>query len=129
MNFLKGRMKTGADASTVSLGDNGSSIELPLSGKIASASTADVVLGVRPEHIGRAVESCAPEGYVRIRSTVELVQPTGSRSYATCRLAGQTVLAELQAHDLGRVGEPINLDINLSRAVLFDSASGKALQR
>jgi len=127
MNFLKGRLEGEAGGTVVRLNGAGPIVDLPLPHARAPMSGADIVLGVRPEHIGRAAHSAPAQGYARIDSTVELVQPTGSRSYATCRLAGQPVLAELPAHDASRVGEPIRLDINLSRAVLFDSQSGKAL--
>ncbi|HLH47966.1 MAG TPA: TOBE domain-containing protein, partial [Roseiarcus sp.] len=127
MNFLKGKLECGAGAAAVRLNGAGPPVDLPLPHARASLSGADVVLGVRPEHVGRAAQSAPAQGYARIDSTVELVQPTGSRSYATCRLAGQPVLAELPSQDASRVGEPIRLDINLSRAVLFDSQSGKAL--
>ena len=42
---------------------------------------------------------------MRYDATIELIQPTGSRSYATFRLAGAPVMAELQAHDVSRPGE------------------------
>ena len=64
---------------------------------------------------------------VRVEATIELIQPTGSRSYATFRLAGQAVVAELQAHDVSRPGERISVAINLWRAALFDPATRKAL--
>jgi hypothetical protein len=37
-------------------------------------------------------------------------------------------MAELQAHDIRRAGEPIQIDINLKSAVLFDPGTGNALQ-
>ena len=36
------------------------------------------------------------------RRTVDLVQPTGSRTYATFQLGGAEVVAELQAHDVSQ---------------------------
>jgi multiple sugar transport system ATP-binding protein len=89
---------------------------------------AEVILGFRPEHAGRANASPRADGHARIESRIELVQPTGPRSYATFSLAGQPAMAELQAHDAGRAGEPIHVDINLRSAVLFDPGTGKALQ-
>jgi len=55
------------------------------------------------------------------------VQPTGSRSYASFRLAGQPVLSELQAHDVSGPGERITIDLNLPRAAVFDPETGRAL--
>jgi multiple sugar transport system ATP-binding protein len=67
------------------------------------------------------------EGFVRTEAMIELIQPTGSRSYATFRLGGEPVVAELQAHDVSRPGEKIAIDINLRRASLFDARSERAI--
>jgi multiple sugar transport system ATP-binding protein len=67
------------------------------------------------------------EGVARTEATIELIQPTGSRSYATFRLGGEPVMAELQAHDVSRPGEKIAIDINLRRASLFDARSERAI--
>ena len=86
-----------------------------------------MVLGFRPEHVGRATADPLVDGQARVESEIELVQPTGSRSYATFRLGGQPAIAELQTQDVSRAGERIQFDINLRRAVLFDADTGTAL--
>jgi multiple sugar transport system ATP-binding protein len=85
-----------------------------------------VLLGLRPEHVTRA-QGSPREGFVRTEAMIELIQPTGSRSYATFRLGGEPVVAELQAHDVSRPGEKIAIDINLRRASLFDARSERAI--
>ena len=55
------------------------------------------------------------------------MRPAGSRVYATFRLAGSPVLAELMVHDVTRVGQRVPIDINLKRASIFDAATEKAL--
>ena len=127
MNFLRGKLALGAEGAAVRFGEGGPNVPLPAGRARTAANGADVVLGLRPEHVGRAAAGSAPDGYARVEATIELVQPTGSRSYATFRLAGQPVMAELQAHDVSRAGEQIRVDLNLRRAALFDFASGKAL--
>ncbi len=52
--------------------------------------------------------------------TVELVQPTGSRTYITFPLGGVPTVAELDAHDVQRPGEQIDLDVDMNRAILID---------
>jgi multiple sugar transport system ATP-binding protein len=89
---------------------------------------AQVILGFRPEHVHRATSAPLADGHVRLGSKIELIQPTGSRSYATFKLGGQQAIAELRAHDANRVGEAIEIDVDLTRAVLFDAATGKALR-
>ena len=127
MNFLNGHIERKGDAVFVRLGDGGPSFALPRGRNPTSANGAKVVLGLRPEHLGRASSGAAGEGAARVEAIIELVQPTGSRSYATFSLGGQPVMAELQAHDVSRPGERIAVDINMRRAALFDPASGRAL--
>jgi multiple sugar transport system ATP-binding protein len=127
MNFLSGRLRREADGARVDLGEGGPRLALPPGRDPKAADGANVVLGLRPEHIERVAAGPPGEGRVRVEATIELIQPTGSRSYATFRLAGQPVVAELQAHDVGRAGEKISVAVNLSRAALFDPTTGKAL--
>ena len=82
---------------------------------------------VRPEHMGRAHGPAPAPGTTRIDATIELLQPTGSRTFATFRLGPTPVLAELPAHDAGSVGETIPIDIHLNRCSLFDRDDGTAL--
>jgi multiple sugar transport system ATP-binding protein len=127
MNFVKGRLERTVDGAAVKLGDGGPILTLPRRSPPPGADGADVILGFRPEHVGRATADALAQGHARIVSTIELVQPTGSRSYATFRIGGQPAMAELQAHDVGRAGEPIKVDINLRSAVLFDPRTERAL--
>ena len=128
MNFIRGRFENGAGAGQIKFGDTGPALTLPKGRTPNVANGAEIILGFRPEHVGRATGAPPAEGYGRIDSTIELVQPTGSRSYATFRLGGQQAIAELPAHDVGQAGEPIHIDVNLRSAVLFDPATGKALR-
>jgi multiple sugar transport system ATP-binding protein len=128
MNFVSGTLERTADAAFVKLGDAGPSLALPSGRAGGAGDSVEVILGFRPEHVGRSTASAPAEGHARVESKIELVQPTGSRSYATFSLAGQPAMAELQAHDAGRAGEPIHVDINLRSAVLFDPRTGKAFQ-
>jgi multiple sugar transport system ATP-binding protein len=129
MNFLRGRIVQSGDNAAVRLGEGDTTLALPPGrGRPPSVSGgADVIVGLRPEHARRGVGAEPAPGAVRIEATIELVQPTGSRSYATFRLAGQPLLAELQAHDVSRPGECIPIDLDLRRAAIFDPQSGNAL--
>ncbi|QEX24370.1 sugar ABC transporter ATP-binding protein [Hypericibacter adhaerens] len=128
MNFLSGRLVNGGGSQAVRLGD-GTTLPLPAGrwNRLAAAPDSEIILGLRPEHMSRAQGGAVPPGAVRIGATVELVQPTGSRSYATLGLGGQPVVAELQAHDVSRPEETLELQIDLNRASLFDAKTEKAL--
>jgi multiple sugar transport system ATP-binding protein len=127
MSFLPGRLIRSDSGNQIQLGENGPALPLPRGRQLNGAADGSaVLLGLRPEHMVRSHGSPA-EGTVRYDATIELVQPTGSRSYATFRLGGKPVMAELQAHDVSRAGEKIPIDINLMRASLFDAASENAI--
>ena len=84
--------------------------------------TGEAVLGVRPEHLARQGES-APDALTgRIDVTIDLVQPTGTRTYAQFRIGEVEVTAELPAHSVERPGERVGLAVDMTRASLFDSA-------
>jgi multiple sugar transport system ATP-binding protein len=128
MNFLRGRIVRSADSAALRFDGEDTPLLLPSGRERKSLSDgAEVAVGLRPEHARRGVGVEPVPGVVRIEATIELVQPTGSRSYATFRLAGQPLLAELQAHDVSRPGERIPIDLDLRRAAIFDPQSGKAL--
>jgi multiple sugar transport system ATP-binding protein len=78
------------------------------------------ILGVRPEHFrfGQNRE---------LHVEVSVIQPTGSRSYATFYVAGAHCVAELDAHAVTRAGEKVSLSIAMDRTVLMDAATGEAI--
>ncbi len=78
----------------------------------------EVLLGVRPEHMSR--RSGERAGVACTDVVVELIQPTGSRTFAEFKLGGVTVMAELEAHDVQRAGERLELAIDMNRAILID---------
>jgi multiple sugar transport system ATP-binding protein len=128
MNFLRGRLVGNGDGFAVRIGDGGVTLNVASGRNLGDTREgAPVILGLRPEHAGRASSGPSGEGMARVTATIDLVQPTGSRTYATFRLTGERVMAELQAHDVSSPGEEIAIDINLRRASLFDPDSGRTL--
>src|SRR3712207_5424008 len=114
MSFLPGTLALSDGGDAIRLGDT----RVPISPNRKLNGAVDgqaVLLGLRPEHLTRAQGAAPAEGCFRCDATIELIQPTGSRSYATFRLAGAAVMAELQAHDVSRPGEHIQIDINMMR--------------
>ena len=127
MNFV--------DANLVGVGDtlalrlsNGAKLTLPQrrTANLRNRIDQTVVLGVRPEHIGRATQGERP-GLVRYTAVIELLQPTGSRTYATFDLGGTRAVAELQAHDVSTINQQIELSIDMNRVVIIDPATNRVL--
>ncbi|ARP68240.1 sugar ABC transporter ATP-binding protein (plasmid) [Mesorhizobium sp. WSM1497] len=126
MSFLPGTLALDGSAAAIRLADGLLPIApgRTLNGAIDGQS---VLLGLRPEHLTRAHAATPEPGTLRYDATIDLLQPTGSRSYATFRLAGAPVVAELQAHDVSRPGERLPIDINMNRASIFDAATEQAI--
>ena len=98
---------------------------MPVEGALKDGTTlkdGEFMWGVRPEHFSQS-----DQGARTLRANLEVIQPTGSRSYGTFYLAGVHLMAELEA----RVGEQdrreVTLSVALERTVFFDKATGKAI--
>jgi multiple sugar transport system ATP-binding protein len=140
MNFVDGQLVAGVDAEAggdatgvaVRLKDGTS---LPLgaarSAKLAPHPGRAVVLGLRPEHIARApatdLRAGMRDGLGRRTVRVDLLLPTGARTYATFTLGATPVVAELQAHDASQVGEQLDLAVDMNRAVLIDPQTERVI--
>ena len=129
INFIPGRLHRNESRLAVRCGD-GADFPLPAERAAALESRAgsDVVLGVRPEHItGSSSGAGHREHLVPHEVTIDLVQPTGTRLYGAFALAGIEVLAELQAHDVERPGESIEVLFDMGRAILIDPGSDRVI--
>jgi len=128
MNFVQAEVSAGNGGASVRLGD-GTELALPASraDKLATRRGQSVVLGVRPEHMNRAVPGDARAGRALYSASIDLVQPTGARTYATFQLGGAAVVAELQAHDVSQPGERIELALDMNRAVLIDPSTDNVI--
>jgi multiple sugar transport system ATP-binding protein len=127
MNFINAQLV--ADGSTLALRlPDGTSLPLPpgRQSKYQAHRDRSVTLGVRPEHISRAGAELPP-GCARCGAVIDLVQPTGSRTYATFLLGGTETVAELHAHDVSQPGQRIDLAIDMNRVVLIDPTNDKVI--
>jgi multiple sugar transport system ATP-binding protein len=85
-----------------------------------------VLLGLRPQHVAIAGKTVA-KGHERVPVVIELVQPTGSRVQVTMPLGGQSIVAELAAHDVSKPGEKTYIDLDMTRAVIIDPHTEKVI--
>ena len=129
INFIPARLDRDDTGLAVRCGE-GAVFPLPAERAVGLESHAgrDVTLGLRPEHITGSTHVGGQRAHqVRHRVTIDLVQPTGTRLYGAFALAGTEVLAELQAHDVERPGEAIEVMFDMQRAILIDPESEKVL--
>jgi len=119
MNFLPAIIESG----DVILRD-GTKLTLPPGRKAPNGQA--VILGLRPQHIAKAGMGTAP-GHVQLPSTIELVQPTGSRVQVSMPLGGSSITAEFAAHEVTAPGEQVRIDIDMIRAVLIDPQTDEVI--
>jgi len=128
MNFVNATLVAADGGLAVRLGD-GTLLALPASrqDRLAGKRDQPIVLGLRPEHMSRALQGDVRPGLARCNANIELLQPTGSRTYATFKLGGTEVIAELQAHDVTEINQRVELTANMNRAVIIDPSDERVL--
>jgi multiple sugar transport system ATP-binding protein len=113
MNMIPGVM---GSAGSVAFGD---AAALPLPAGARADAGREVLYGVRPEH-------CALSS-TGLPVDVVVVEPTGADTQLYCRFNGQDVTATIKDRTDCRPGDRIHLAPDLSRAHVFDAASGQRL--
>ena len=109
MNFLEG----GIEGGTSLVLDGGERLSLP----VAVPGDSRFTIGVRPEHLVLS-EAGWP-------ATVSVVEPTGSETQITARIAGHLVRVLVRGRTDVRPGETIHLDVQPRDLHVFDSRTGK----
>jgi multiple sugar transport system ATP-binding protein len=128
MNFVDAAVVAHNGVAAVRLAD-GTVLALPAARaeRLAERRDRPVLLGLRPEHISRAGPGVPRPGLARHIARIDLLLPTGARTYATFALGGAAVVAELQAHDVSQPGEQVEVAIDMNRAVLIDQGTERVL--
>lgn len=128
MNFISATVAGNGSGLVIQLADD-SRFAVPADRASILADRLDkpVVLGLRPEHLSRAHDGEVRPGLARFTARIELLQPTGSRTYATFRSGETDIVAELHAYDVTRPGEQVELFADMNRAVFIDPDSDQVL--
>jgi multiple sugar transport system ATP-binding protein len=127
MNFIPARLAAADGGIAVAIGEVVLPVPPARAGGLGDHLGREVLFGVRPEHLHRASTADRRAGLARISVVFDLIQPTGSRTYATFQLGGTPVIAELQAHDAEHPGQQLDLDVDMNRAVVIDLATERVL--
>jgi multiple sugar transport system ATP-binding protein len=109
--------------------DDASVLALPAARREDCAGFAGkpVVFGVRPEHMNKAGRGEERPGLARLCVTIDLLQPTGSRTYGTFKLGSTDIVAELGVHDVEKPGEALELVFDMNRIVVIDPETDKVI--
>jgi multiple sugar transport system ATP-binding protein len=102
------------------------SFTLPLPEGRNVTNGQQVMAGIRPENLLQSSER-GRGATARIPATVDLVEPIGHQAIVHCRVGEDLLVAAFDAHQMPRVGETIELVIELDALHLFDTASEQRL--
>ncbi|MBE7940840.1 MULTISPECIES: sn-glycerol-3-phosphate ABC transporter ATP-binding protein UgpC [Ramlibacter] len=117
MNFLPGILRREGGAASVELRDG---TRLPAPPHEGGSEGQAVVYGTRPEHLILADSGGIP-------ADVVVLEPTGMDTFIACRHHGMDISAVFrERHDFAP-GTRVHLVPDLSRAHLFDEATGRRL--
>ena len=120
MNFLDAELTDGG----VAIQDAaGARVVLPLPHPPV-ARDRRVVLGIRPEHLGRPPHS---EGVGTLRAPVVVVEPTGAETLAVLQTAGREIVARFDPDAAPQVGEVATLGVAMDKVCLFDPETQRLL--
>lgn len=117
MNFIDGMVTE----NKVTINNSSHSLDIPeqMKSKLALYANKQIIVGIRPEHFSRA-DIANHRQHSKLSVTIELVQPTGSRSYVTFRLGQNPAVAELRPQDLLGHNATIELSVDMSRVIYID---------
>jgi multiple sugar transport system ATP-binding protein len=87
-----------------------------------------VYVGVRPENLLASGER-ARGTTAAIRGTVDLVEPIGHQAIVHVRLGDDLLVAAFDAHNMPRVGEAIDVVVEIDALHLFDAATEQRVER
>jgi multiple sugar transport system ATP-binding protein len=85
-----------------------------------------VLLGLRPEWFSH--QSAPTPSQVTLTAALDVLEPTGPDLYAALRIGGHEVMARLPADTAVRAGSEVAFQVDLSKAQVFDRASGINVQ-
>jgi len=114
MNFFRATVFDGRlDATSFTL-------SLPSAHRVVNAQK--VWVGVRPENLLPGHEQGRGET-ARVQGVVDLVEPIGHQAIVHVRLGEDVLVAAFDAHNMPKVGETIELVVELDALHLFDATS------
>jgi len=127
MNFIDARLVADGDRLAVDAG--GFRLGLPdafcesLRGHVGR----QIVFGVRPEDIGPREQSASPATNI-LSTRAEVVETLGAEIFAYLDCGAHSIVARMKAPDMPlRVGDPLEVAVDMGKTHLFDLDNGRTL--
>jgi multiple sugar transport system ATP-binding protein len=118
MNFLDATIADGR----LNAGKFSLAVPQSLRDATAGKNGQKVLVGIRPENILEGTKQGRGET-ARVRGTVEMVEPIGHEAIVHARVGEALMVAVFEVHNMPRIGEAIDLVIELDALHLFDAGT------
>jgi multiple sugar transport system ATP-binding protein len=112
MNMIPGRIAGGVFV-------DGAGTRWPLPPGCKASDGAEVVYGIRPEHLKLDRDG--------IRATVHVIEPTGSETQVIMKVGGVNVMGAFRERITEKPGEPMPVSPDVSLIHLFDKSTGQRI--
>jgi multiple sugar transport system ATP-binding protein len=119
------------------LNEDGSSVEslggsMPVSAQFREAARAmrgkEVILGIRPEHIGAASEIDWPQTQA-VQGQVEMIEPLGHEAILHFKVGDKVMIGRLRSHgSLPAPGDTVTMQMKCEAIHLFDPVTEQRLR-
>jgi multiple sugar transport system ATP-binding protein len=128
MNFLKARLEANGSGLAV-VPDGGTSLKLPtrLAERYGKHAGANVMLGLRPEHLTNAWTDHDRDALAPLPLKVEIAEPLGADTLIFSRIGEREIVCRVTPEASSTTGSKITLQANMNHMHLFDPESGVAL--
>ncbi|ASN80270.1 ABC transporter ATP-binding protein [Deinococcus ficus] len=125
MNFLTARVQNGE----FTIGGS----RIAAMGRLAESLKAfegrDVIMGVRPEHLGVPGVTDIPQGVNHLRGKVIVVEPLGAQTDLIVNIGDEPIVVKVEGQAMVNVGDDIDLLVDQTRLHAFDPATEAAVDR
>ncbi|CAM3640985.1 ABC transporter ATP-binding protein [Deinococcus frigens] len=125
MNLISGRVQNGQ----FMVGNDPVAAMGKLAQSLKQYEGKEVLMGIRPEHIGLIGLTETPVGTNLIHGKVVVVEPLGAQTDLIIEIAGQDVTVKVEGQALVQPGDDIELVIDQTRLHAFDTATEDAIDR
>lgn len=125
MNFVTGKVQNGHFV----IGGSQIAPQGRLAESLRAYEGKDVVMGIRPEHLGLRGMTNLPEGSNIVRGRVVVVEPLGAQTDFIVEIAGQTVTVKVDGQARIQPGDNVELLIDQRRLHAFDVQTEDAIDR
>jgi multiple sugar transport system ATP-binding protein len=128
MSFFRGPLRDSAAGVTVDTPLISFALDPAQASVARTTSAAEVVVGVRPEHIELAVEHADRAAAARFDAQVDVVELLGNEIHATLLIDGRSIVCRLDADQVVRQGATERFQIAPPHLLLFDPATSRRLE-